>query len=378
VTPPRVQIGSLFLSYAMAGVFWGAFAAAAPEVQARSGLDAGGFGLALGAMTLTAFPVMQVFGRVVTRIAPHAIPLAMTLFAAGCLMLAMADGLALLILAFAILGGASGALDIALNLRTARVEEDTGARLFNRTHAVFPFAMLLTSAAVGWLRAEGATVATIFPAVAAGFLLVAAIEWRAGRGQQRIPSAAPGEGRAPLAGIALLLGAMAALGAFQEAAPQNWAAIFMETVRDSGPVLAGLAPAAFTLGLTIGRLVAHEIEHRVPALTTVRAAACLAIAGFAALALPLPEGAVLAVFLLAGMGVGPIEPAVFRAVARRTDEAARGRSLATVTSVAYMGYLLSPPILGGVAGGLGWGALWSVAAVAAATVVGLSFALRRA
>jgi hypothetical protein len=92
VTPPRVQIGSLFLSYGMAGVFWGAFAAAAPEVQARSGLDAGGFGLALGAMTLAAFPVMLVFGRVVTRIAPHAIPLAMTLFASGCLLLAMAEG----------------------------------------------------------------------------------------------------------------------------------------------------------------------------------------------------------------------------------------------------------------------------------------------
>jgi hypothetical protein len=149
VTPPRVQIGSLFLCYAVAGVFWGAFAAAAPEVQARSGLDAGGFGLALGAMTLTAFPVMQVYGRVVTRIAAHAIPLAMTLFAAGCLVLAMAEELGLILLAFSLIGGASGALDIALNLRTARIEEDTGARLFNRTHAVFPLAMLLTSAAVG-------------------------------------------------------------------------------------------------------------------------------------------------------------------------------------------------------------------------------------
>jgi MFS family permease len=217
----------------------------------------------------------------------------------------------------------------------------------------------------------------IFPCVATGFFVVAAAEWRAGRGQRRVLPG-PGTARAPLAGVALLLGAIAALGAFQEAAPQNWAAIFMETVRGSGPVLAGLAPATFTLGLAVGRLVAHVIEDSVPALTAVRGAACLAIAGFAALALPLPEGAVLAVFLLAGMGVGPIEPAVFRAVAHRTDPAMRGRSLATVTSVAYMGYLLSPPILGGVAGGFGWGALWAVAAVAAATVVGLSFVLRRA
>ena len=376
MTPPRLQIASLFLSYAMAGIFWGAFAASAPEVQARSGLGAAGFGLALGTMTLAALPVMQVFGRVATRIAPLAIPIAMAFFATGCFALAAADGLAVLLVAFALLGGASGALDIALNLRTARVEEDTGARLFNRTHAVFPFAMLLSSAATGWLRAEGATLSTIFPAVAAGFLVMAAVEWRAGRHQPRQPGPARGD-RAHLAGVALLLGLVAALGAFQEAGPQNWAASFMETVRGSGAVLAGLAPAAFTLGLTLGRLAAHEVEHRLSALATVRVAALLAIAGFAAIALPLPPALLLPVYLVAGMGVGPIEPAVFRAVARRTEEGDRGRSLATVTSVAYLGYLLSPPILGGVAGTAGWAALWTVAALAAASVVGLTFVLRR-
>lgn len=377
MTPPRLQIGSLFLSYGIAGVFWGAFAAAAPEVQARSGLDTAGFGLALGAMTLTAFPVMQVFGRIVTRIAPYAIPLSMAVFAAGCLALAAADSLAVFVLAFALLGGASGALDIALNLRTARVEEDTGARLFNRTHAVFPFAMLLASAATGWLRAEGLTISEIFPAVAAGFLGIAGIEWRAGRHQPTHSQHAKG-GRASLARVALLLGLVAALGAFQEAAPQNWAAIFMETVRGTGAVLAGLAPAAFTLGLTLGRLAAHEVEHRLTPLATVRIAALLAIAGFAAIALPLPPTSLLLLYLIAGMGVGPIEPAVFRAVARRTEDAARGRSLATVTSIAYTGYLLSPPILGVVAGSAGWGAMWAVAGLAAVAVVALSLTLRRA
>jgi MFS family permease len=112
-------------------------------------------------------------------------------------------------------------------------------------------------------------------------------------------------------------------------------------------------------------------------MATVRIAAVLAIAGFAAIALPLPAPATLALYLIAGMGVGPVEPAVFRAVARRTDDASRGRTLATVTSVAYMGYLLSPPVLGQVAGHVGWAALWAVAACAAVTVIALTFAVRR-
>jgi hypothetical protein len=376
VTPPRLQIASLFLSYGIAGIFWGAFAAAAPAVQARAGLEPGAFGLALGTMTLAALPVMQLWGRVAARIAPFAIPMAMTAFAAGCLALAAGATLPHLILAFALLGGASGALDISLNLRTARIEEATGARLFNRTHAVFPAAMLVASAITGWLRAEGATLPMIFPAIALGFLAVAFIEWRAGHRQPRAAGPSP-RATGGVARAAVLLGLVAALGAFQEAGPQHWSAIFMETVRDSGPLLAGLAPAAFTLGLSLGRLLAHEVEHRHSAMATVRIAAVLAVAGFAAVALPLPPPATLALYLLAGMGVGPVEPAVFRAVARRTDEASRGRTLATVTSVAYMGYLLSPPVLGQVAGHLGWAALWTVAAGAAATVAMLTLAVRR-
>lgn len=376
MTSPRLQIASLFLSYATAGVFWGAFAASAPAVQARAGLEPAAFGLALGTMTLAALPVMQVWGRIAPRIAPFAIPAAMAAFAAGCLALAHADSLPRLLFAFALLGGASGALDISLNLRTARVEEATGARLFNRTHAVFPAAMLVSSAATGWLRAEGATISAIFPAIAAGFVLMALLEGRAGARQSRLSGPAPAGGGG-FVRAAVLLGLVAALGAFQEAGPQNWAAIFMETVRDSGPLLAGLAPAAFTLGLSLGRLAAHEVEHRLSPIATVRLAAVLAVAGFAAIALPLPAPATLAFYLLAGMGVGPVEPAVFRAVARRTDEAARGRTLATVTSVAYLGYLLSPPVLGQVAGALGWGALWGVAALAAAAVIALSLAVRR-
>ena len=376
MTSPRLQIASLYLSYGMAGIFWGAFAASTPAVQLRSGLETGGFGLALGAMTLTAFPVMQVFGRVISRITPVAIPLAMAAFTVGCLTLAAAPSLPVLLIALGILGGASGALDIALNMRTARIEEDTGARLFNRVHAVFPLAMLVASAATGWLRAGGATLGAIFPVVALGFLLVAAGEYRAGAHQDRADASAP-KGRLPLAGATLLLGLVAALGAFQEAAPQNWAAIFVETVRGAGPAVAGLAPAAFTLGLSLGRLAAHEVEHKLTPMASVRLAALFSIPTFAALALPLPSLGILALYLVAGIGVGPIEPAVFRAVARRSHDANRGRMLASVTSVAYLGYLLSPPVLGVIAERFGWGALWGFAGLCALTVVGLTFAIRK-
>jgi MFS family permease len=368
---PRFQTLSVFSAYAAAGVFWGALAASAPAIQTRAGLDPGGYGLALGAMTLAALPVMQAFGRHVGRVRAWAIPACLAVFAAGNLVLALAQGLPGLILALAILGAASGALDISLNTRVARIEEDTDARLFNRVHAVFPLAMLASSAGAGWLRAAGVGVTAIFGTVTLVLLAMAVAERAAGRHQQP-DEVTTSRSRAALGGAALILGMMAACAAFQESAPQSWSAIFLETVRGTGPALSGLAPAAFVLGLALGRLGAHEIEARMTPRTTIALAACLALPAFLLVPLAEPVWALLGLFLLAGIGVGPVEPAVFRAVARGGDMARRGPMLATVTSVAYLGYLLSPPMLGQISTLFGWPAMWGTAAAAAATVIVLS------
>jgi MFS family permease len=373
MTPPPaiLQTLSVGASYAAAGVFWGALAASAPAIQARAGLDPGGYGLTLGVMTLAALPVMQVFGRQVGRLRPWAIPACMAAFAAGTLVLAVAPGLWGLILAFAILGASSGALDISLNSRIARIEEDTGLRLFNRMHAVFPLAMLGASAGTGWLRGAGVGLTTIFGVVTVVLLAMAAVERRAGRHQAPDAAAAARGGRL-LGGAALLFGVMAACSAFQESASNSWSAIFLETVRGASPALSGLAPAAFVLGLALGRIGAHELEARMSPRATVATAACLALPAFILLPHAEPVWLLLGLFLLAGIGVGPVEPAVFRSVARGADAARRGPMLATVTSVAYMGYLLSPPILGQISQHAGWAAMWGAAAVAAALVAVLA------
>lgn len=367
----RFQIASIFLCYGAAGVFWGVLAASLPALQARTGLSAAALGLALGIMALTALPVMRFYGRHLARIEPVAITVAMTVFAVGAAALPFLEGLAGLLIALAVTGGASGALDISLNNRTARIERDTGARLFNRTHALFPAASLASAAMTGWARDLGAPLSLIFAVVVAALLIGAALEYRAGGHVTPAPRTAKAE-RAPLRGILLLLALIAAAGAFCEAASQGWAAIFVEKVRQGTPFLAGLAPAAFTLGLSSGRLLAHAAEHRLGAMTSVRIAAAAAALGFAGIALGLPMGLTLIAFFVAGAGVGPVEPAVFRAVATRGGGEGTGPSLAAVTSIAYLGYLLSPPALGFIAEGLGFSALWLTCVAIAAALLLLS------
>ena len=370
------QIASICLAYAAAGVFWGALAASLPALQAQSGLGDGAFGIALGAMALVALPVMRIFGRHLHRIEATAIPTTMTVMAAGAAVLPVLPGLWGLLIAFAITGGASGALDIALNARTARIESDAGVRLFNRTHAIFPAASLLTSAATGFARGADVPLSFIFAVVTLALLASAWLERGAGRHIMPAPGAdTPPPAR--LNGVLMILALIAAAAAFQEAASQGWAAIFVERIRDAGPVLAGLAPAAYTLGLSAGRLIAHAAEVRLRGAIILQISAIFAIIGFALIPAGLPMPLTLLAFFVAGLGTGPVEPAIFQSTAQRNPGAARGPALAAVTAVAYLGYLLSPPALGIVAQGLGFSALWGISAGMACVIAILALRLSR-
>jgi predicted MFS family arabinose efflux permease len=369
--PARLQLAAIVACFAAAGLWWGSFVATLPALQLRSGLSPADFGLALTAQAAGGIVAMQALGRILHRVQAVAIPACLGLFALGVTTVALAQGAPALVAGLAITGAASGALDISLNMRVARIEADLNLRLFNRVHALFPFVMLCASAATGLLRDTGATPEMLLIPVAALMLAAAGIEARAGRHQRPDPGGSAPRGRA-LTGTVVLLGLVAACGAAMEGGAHVWAAIYIERELAAGPALAGYAAAAITLGLTTGRLLAHRFEARVRAMTLVAGFACIAAPAFGLLALSDGPGLAILGYFLAGVGIGPIEPSVFRAVATRHAEAARGRALALATGVAYVGYLTAPPVLGGVIDGAGWAAMFAVLAGVALAAAGLS------
>jgi predicted MFS family arabinose efflux permease len=362
---PRFQTAAIFTCYAVAGIYWGAFVATLPAFQVISGLDSADFGLLLTLVTIGGIVAMQVLGRVLHRVQRLAIPLSFTAFACGMALMGFAAGPVSFGLALLIAGAASGALDISLNMRVARIESDLGIRLFNRVHALFPFSMLVTSALVGLAREGGATPAQLFAPLALCLLGAAALEWRAGGHQKAGSDKGSARGRIRLRGALLALGGLAGLGAMMEGGAHTWSALYVETALAAGPAWGGFAAAAITLGLTTGRLLAHRFDGRMRDMDLLRHAVLLVLPAFALLAfLPLPAAAIVG-FFLAGCGIGPVEPAVFRSVAKRHGEADRGRALALATGTAYAGFLLSPPLMGQVIDRLGWPPMWLMLAALA-------------
>lgn len=145
-----------------------------------------------------------------------------------------------------------------------------------------------------------------------------------------------------------------------------------------GFILLAMTAGAFPVMMLLGRLM-HRVQiWAMPGcLLAFALAALLGVPAFAVVALSGHWPIVLLAFLLAGVAVGPIEPTVFRLVAGRYGQAERGRVLSAVTAVAYIGYLVSPPILGGIAENAGWEAMWGTTAMVAAGVVLLTVQLVR-
>ena len=367
-------------AYGATGVFWGTFAAATPAIMHLSGLDTAGFGLLLIVMTAGAVPAMIVIGQIAKRFTHGILPTCLSGFALAALALGQSSDLTGLTIALFLAGAASGASDVAMNMRVSDIERSGVTRLFNRAHAMFPLAFVVASPVVGVARENGVGTAPIFLgacAVLAAAALLAALTATGPRPSTRLDAAARSSGSVRAHGFLLLAGIIAAFGAFQEMAVQTWSAVFMESALLASAGLGSLAPAAFTAGLSAGRFTAYILERSFEALGLTLSISALGIVAFAIVAAsPNPLLALLG-FALAGVAVGPIEPTVYRTVTERAAGRQRGTALSAVTMVAYIGYLSSPPLLGAIAQRFGYPALWLVGAGLAVCVVVLMGVLRR-
>ena len=79
----------------------------------------------------------------------------------------------------------------------------------------------------------------------------------------------------------------------------------------------------------------------------------MALAGLAAAALAPNAPAAIVAFFIGGAGISIAAPVLFGAGGRLTSPEERGSALATVTTLGYLGFLVGPPIVGGIAEAVG-------------------------
>lgn len=350
---PRVVALGGFAGF---GLVWGMYAAAVPAVKAATGASDGMLGAALTCAGLAALPAMTGAGRLADRFGRHAFAVAACLLAVTAPLPLFAGSVPALIAGLLAFGGTSGAFDVVINHLAVECEVASGRRMLNKAHAVFSCALLAGSLGTGALRGAGVRPAWLFVAFGGALLLAAWPAWR------RLPAgplhgaAAPSCGRRQERGrtrIGIrvwLLGALGAAALLVESGVQQWCAVLLEDVLHAAPVLAGLGPALFAGAEALGRangqrLISRHGDVRLLVCSGLVAAPGAVLLG-AATSIPLA----LAGIALTGIGISVAAPTLYGLASRGSGERERGRAVATVSGVAYVGLLGGPGVVGQIAG----------------------------
>ncbi len=124
----------------------------------------------------------------------------------------------------------------------------------------------------------------------------------------------------------------------------DWTSVYMRDVTQAPDGWISLGYAAFSGGMACGRFGGDRLRARLGDGTTLAGSAWLGFAGIAlALLVPLPLAA-LAGFTLMGLGAANMVPIFFVAASRLP-----GVAISRVARFAYLGLLLGPVLIGGVA-----------------------------
>ncbi|MFF5220355.1 MFS transporter [Micromonospora sp. NPDC000212] len=350
------------------GIFWGGWAALIPGIKADLALTNQQLGFALFAIPVGAVPAMLLTGRLTRRLRQHTLPLVTVVFALAVALVGLAPSFPAFAVALLLVGGSSGAIEVALNATTAAYEARDGRRLFNRVHAATPVAMLAAAPAVGLARQVGVPTVAVLVMIA---LLVAVsavlVVDRRGWHETAAESAGPRPRR--LLGPLVLIGAIGATALLMENAVEQWGAIHLEQQLRVGPLVSSFAPAAYMAGLAVGRMVAQRHGDRFSDRRVLMLGGTLGGVGLAIGAAAWNPWWALVGFGLSGLGIAPVLPTLLSAAGRAAGPDRRSSAISLITIVGYAGFLSSPPLVGVLAGRLGLSAALTLVALGGVVVL---------
>jgi MFS family permease len=346
--------------FAALGVFWGAWAALLPDIKQQVAATDAEFGLALLGAGAGALPAMLVTGRLWRRFGWWLLPASALLFALACFGPMFASTPWQLTLALAGIGAASGALDVAMNAAVSDVEAARSARLMYGAHALFSLAVLLGSVTTGVARELGGRPTHVLVSVAAVLVACALGAWTAARSSAgHGPPVAAGDAlKIGLAGsgwkLFAVLAVLCATGLLIEDAIQNWSALHLERTLGTGPAIGGAAPGVFAGAMFVGRSLGQRVGDRLTERALVSGGALGGAIGLAVVAAAPTPAVALGGLVVTGAGIALVAPALYARAGRLAEPRSRGAAIATLTFFGYMGFLVGPALMGGLAavGGL--------------------------
>jgi MFS family permease len=369
---PRPAVFAVFFSL---GATAGVWAARIPAIKAGLHLSAGTLGLVLLGPAIGSILAMPATGAILTIVPPRRVVQLGVLAIAVLQPLTTFAGSAFqLFLVLVGWGAGIGIADVAMNIEAAAVQEHLGRTTMSSFHAAY---------SVGGLAGAGSGAIAAAAALSdrTNFMLGAVIILVAGAGSAQLFASRPaprsrehGSGqhrpasRWPAWSWTLACLAFVAFGSFlAEGAASDWSAVYLHSSLGASAGVAAVGYTVFSLAMVGGRLAGDRLTDRLGPAKLVRVSAGIASVGFLGALLAGRVGAGLVGFGLLGAGLSVVVPTVFSAASRL---GVPGPNLAAVTSTGYLGMLIGPALIGGLAEAVGLpAALGALVAITGLTAI---------
>ena len=323
------------------GTAWGLWAAQIPFVQERFELSKSTLGLVLLTGSIGVILSMLLMGQAIVRLgSARSTRLGSVALCLAVPLPLLAPEAALLPVALFAFGAASAAMDVSMNAHGTAIERELGRPIMSSLHAGWSFGGFAGAGAAGL-----ATAADVDPraqvTIAAAVLLAGVLA--------SLPALGPGSATAADTRFRLpsrpvvLLTVMCFLIMVTEGAMADWGGVYLRGDLGTGAGLAASAFAAFAAGMTIGRLTGDALNRRLGATRLLRAGSALAALALGTLLLAAQPAVALAGLVL--VGVANSVPLLFSA-AGGGDVETSGPSIAAVSSMGSIGFLVGPPLIG--------------------------------
>jgi len=346
----RRAIWATRLQFAALGLFGGAWGVHIPSVNAHYGLGEMALSLVLVSGAMGAVGSLFFAGRVIARLgargAATAAALVMGALLAGVLHW---PSLIWLLLSNVLFGACMSLFDVAINTEGSALEAAGGRPIMGNLHGNFSLGGMLGAGFTGALiRADLAA-----PWQLAGFGAGFAV-WVALAAQAMLtvhPEAESSEPRAHFVwprGVLLVIGLLAFAAMTAEGAMYDWCVLYLKQEVHMTQDHAALGYAAFSGAMAVMRFAGDALRMRfaersilrVGGLTTAIAMAVVLLSGVPWIAI--------GGYALVGAGLAQVVPILYNA-ATRVPGNSRAASIASISSIGYAGFMIGPPLIGGIA-----------------------------
>ena len=342
----RAAVAAVFL---LNGFVYGSWASRIPAVRDHVGLSDGELGIALACGAIGSIVAMPYAGGRAARIGSRRatrVALGLLCLAAG--LVALAPSLLVLCLLLFFMGAAMGSCDVTMNAHGVAVERRYGRAILASFHAAFSVGGL-AGGALGALAAAAGIDVRIHLAVVAALAAIVGLTWSRrflGAEADAVAHSDPIFVRPPRRLLAL--GALAFACLLIEGASADWSGVYLRDELGTTAAIAALGFTAFSVTMTLGRVFGDRLVDRFGPQNVVRGGGAVAAVGFGlGLVVAQPVAAIVG-FACLGAGMSGVVPIVFRASGHVPGMAA-GVGLAAVSSTGYLGFLVGPPTIGGIA-----------------------------